>query len=645
MRAAMALPVLLAPSIVLAADASWPVSSPDGRNAITFGLSLDGALSYRVVRSGEEVLGSSPLGVRREDRSFTNGLSLVSAGEPRAVDERYVLPHGRRRERRHQARERTLAFRGRGGAQLELVARAADDGVAFRFRFPESDRARKTVIAETTGFRVPAGSTAWLLPHHDPFQYGPAYEDLFVEMAAGTRAPRAAGWSFPALFRAGRHWALVTEAAVDGSYCGSRLAAEAPGGLYRLRFPDPGEGDGVGAVNPVSSLPWTLPWRVVLLGDGPGTFLESTLVADLNPPAAVRDTSWIKPGRAAWSWWSESDSPRSAERLNAFTDLAAEMGWEYALVDANWNEMRSGTIDEVRAHAREKGVGLLFWYNSGGPHNKVTEQPRDRMHERSRRRAEFARLRDWGVRGIKVDFWHSDKPDMMRYYRELLEDSAEFHLLTNFHGCTLPRGWERTYPHLVTMEAVSGAEQYKFAEAYPRKAAWHNTVLPFTRNAVGAMDYTPVTFSDAKYPHSTTSAHELALAVVFESGVLHLADGVEAYRALPPEPKEFLKQVPAAWDETRALVAEPGRRVVVARRNEGVWYVGGISGQDGPATVAVDLSFLGPGAWTMRLIQDGDGDRSFKSVSRAVTARERLEVALRGQGGFVMRLAPEVAGK
>jgi len=495
-------------------------------------------------------------------------------------------------------------------------------------------------VEERSGFHLPSGTKAWLLPHHMPSRYKPAYEDLFHEVPVGTAAPEPAGWSFPGLFKTkGGTWLLITEAALDETYCGSRFASDAPGGVYRLRFPDPGEGRGVGEVNPSSTLPWTMPWRVVIIGDAAARIAESDLVSDLSPPSRVADTSWIKPGRASWSWWSESDSPKHAEALNRFVDLAAEMGWEYSLVDANWNFMETGKIEDVVAHAREKGVGLLFWYNSGGPHNDVTEAPRDRMLVREVRRAEFARLRDWGVRGVKVDFWQSDKQDRIRQYREVLADAADFHLLVNFHGCTLPRGWSREFPHLVGMESVMGAEQYKFSEEYQAKSAWHNTVLPFTRNVPGEMDYTPVTFTDHKYPHHTTNAHELALSVVFEVGVQHLADSDKAYRALPDGPKTFLKQVPAAWDETALVDGEPGKSVVVARRAGDVWYVGGINGQEAPQDTRVEMSFLGQGSWQLTLIRDGENDRSFATASRHVTSKDALDVAMRPRGGFVMRLA------
>ncbi|HYU79807.1 MAG TPA: glycoside hydrolase family 97 catalytic domain-containing protein [Vicinamibacterales bacterium] len=624
----------------------WTVNSPDNRTAITLTCSGGGQLLWRVTRRGGLILGESPLGIRRTDQTFVDGVTFVNATDVKNIDEQYTTLDGKRREHQVRGRERTVTFANPGGARLEIVLRAHNDGVAFRYRFPDfagTGGERKTVSEELTGFRVPSGSTGWLQPHQVVHRYGPAYEEFYDEVRAGTPAPRPDGWSYPALFHTPNGvWVLISESGFDGTYCGSHLAPNSTGGLYRVIFPDAKEGMGVGDARPTSTIPWTLPWRVVIVGDRAGDILESDLVNDLAPPARMKDTSWIKPGRAAWSWWWESDSPKHAERLNAFTDLAADMGWEYALVDANWNLMETGTIDDVVKHAREKNVGLLLWYNSGGPHNDVTEAPRDRMLVRDVRRAEFTKIREWGVKGVKVDFWHSDKQDRYRQYREILEDAAEFKLLVNFHGSTIPRGWEREFPHLIGMEAVLGAEQYKFREAFSTRAASHNTILPFTRNVVGVMDYTPVTFSDHKVKHTTTNAHELALSVVFTTGVQHFADSVQAYESLPPEPKDFLKTVPVVWDETRVLSGEPGKSVVVARRSGNDWYVAGLNA-DAVETVRVSLNFLKAGSYQLTLIRDGAEDRAFDSSSRMVTSRDIVEVAMRPRGGFVMRLRAATA--
>ncbi|MHB8902147.1 MAG: glycoside hydrolase family 97 catalytic domain-containing protein, partial [Thermoguttaceae bacterium] len=405
-------------------------------------------------------------------------------------------------------------------------------------------------------------------------------------------------------------------------------------GHYRLRFPDPGEGNGVGAVEPSSTLPWMTPWRVIVVGSGLEPVVRSTLVTDLCPPCAIDDTGWIKPGRAAWSWWSDHDSPRDYQKQIEFIDLAAEMGWEYYLVDANWTLMDGGDVRKMARYADSKGVGLLLWYNSGGEHNFVTEKPRGTMTHPFVRDFEFSLLKQWGIKGIKVDFFQSDKQNIMALYQDILRDAARHKLMINFHGCTAPRGWSRTWPNLMSMEAVKGEECYTFAEDYPAKAPWHNTILPFTRNVVGPMDYTPCGFSDDRYPHVTTNAHELALSVVFETGWLHFADRVSAYRELPEGPRQFLRQVPVVWDDTRLIAGEPGKLAVVARRHGTTWYVGGINGENQSKDLDLDLAFLGDGSFRWNLITDGGDGRSFAGKAMTVGSGSPVRVAMLPFGGF-----------
>ncbi len=636
-----ALFVCVAASSASAAD-TWTVQSPNGQ--LAYELRLDnGALSYRLGLGASsdrvQVLEWSPLGVVRDDQAFATGLSLTGKTPVRRIEESYTSQHGKRSTVQYRASEVVFSFTSEAKAPIDLVVRVTDDGAAFRYQFPETNAVVRTVREERTGFVVPAGANGWIAPRSAPGKYTPAYEELYVSDPAGTTSPIAAGWDLPALFMvAGKVWILITESDVNEHYAASHLAADAPGGRYVLRLPDQAEGQGVGASEPSSPLPWTLPWRVIIASRTPAGIFESTLVDELAAPPAIADTTWVAPGRAAWSWWSDDNSPKDEAALNRFTDFAADMGWEYSLIDANWNLMDPSALERIRAHAREKHVGLLLWYNSGGPHNVVTEQPRDRMHLRDVRRKEFAMLRDWGVKGVKIDFWQSDKQDRIAQYLDTLRDAADYHLMVDFHGCTLPRGWERTFPHLMSMEAVQGAEQYKFNPKYPAAAAWHNTVLAFTRNVVGSMDYTPVTFSDSRNPHVTTFGHELALSVVFESGLQHYADSVDAYRALPTEAIAFLKAVPAAWDESKLLAGEPGKLVVVARRKGNSWFIAGISGTDVPQTVTVSLSPLGAGPHSLSMVLDGTTPRALTSATKTVAAGTALTVDLLPRGGFVAQV-------
>ncbi len=621
---------------------SWDLASPDQSLTITVTL-VDGALTYHVAHHGVEVIHPSPLGIVREDESFADHLVFDAADAPVVIDEMYSMLSGKQRQIRNHANELTLNFHNADQAHLQIILRAYDDGVAFRYRFPETDTTTRRVTQELTGFAVSSAGRMWSQPYDQGTMHAPSYETLYTNGAPiGTRASflGGRGWSFPTLFQVDGNWLLITEADLDGSYFGAHLDPIPRNGLYSIAMPSDEEAEGYGAAEPVSTLPWETPWRVIEVSESVGTILESNLVTNLSKSSQISDTSWIHAGRASWSWWSDHGSSRDYDSLVKYVDLAAEMGWEYSLVDANWNVMSGGSVEQLIHYANQKGVGIWLWYNSGGPDNNVTEQPRDLMFDQAIRRREFARIQALGVKGVKVDFFQSDKPDIMRLYLDILRDAADFHLMVNFHGATVPRGWARTWPNLMTMEAVRGAESYTFDPTYAATAPRENTILPFTRNAVGSMDYTPVTFTDELVPHLTTNTHELALSIVFESGILHLADSAEAYRGLPDGPKDFLRHVPVAWDETHYLAGEPGSFVVVARRSGDDWYIGGINGQADGQTVALDFSFLNRDRYSMTLIEDAADGRGFNTTTGEIKPGDPLTLTMMANGGFVIRLTP-----
>lgn len=605
-------------------------------------LSGSGQLAYQVDYGSAEnrvrMINSSPLGLVLRGHDFSNGLRLEDAGETHSISEDYELLHGKRHQCHNEGRAITLKLKNLEGLSMEMEARAYSDGVAFRYRLPGGIAGRQTVEVEHTGFALPQDALLWCAPSDKAGTYSPAYETFYEsKMKVGTPAANGVGWSFPMLFCAadGRGWGLITEAGLEASYCGTRLSNSAENGVYHIAFPDPREANGLYSQTPSAELPWMTPWRVIILGTL-GTIVQSTLVTDVSPPSKVADTSWIKPGRVAWSWWSDNPSPKSATKQNKFVNLAAAMGWEYVLVDANWTIMEDGNVNDVVRYAHEKNIGTLLWYNSGGPHNVVTEKPRDCFTYGPVRQFELDWLVQKGFKGVKVDFFQSDKQDVIALYEGILRDAAQKHIMVNFHGCTLPRGWERTYPHLMSMEAVRGEECYIFDETYPKRAPIQNTILPFTRNAVGPMDYTPVGLSDNHYPHLTTWAHELALPIIFETGWLHFADRAEAYLDLPKAPKQFLKEVPVTWDETHFIAGYPGQFVILARRHGQRSYLGGINGSDRPRKEKVALPpWLGTGEHELTLIRDGATAHSLSTDRRTVRSREALEINFQPFGGFV----------
>ncbi len=593
--------------------ADWAVTSPSGDTAAEVRL-VGGRLTYAVAAFGQQVLAASRLGVQLAGADLADSLDFQESTDVETVDASYEMLHGKQRQGRLHANRRTLTFRNPDGQAIDLELLAADDGVAYRYHLPGEGRA--TLTREVTEFAFAADGQAWIQPTQVAGTHQPAYENLYANGVPIGHAAPVPSWNMPALFQTGPVWALVAESDLDEGYVGGHLDTSG-GRTYRYTLPQAAEGNGVGAREPTSTLPWTLPWRVIVLGDTATAVAESNLVHALaRPPQA--DFAWIRPGRVSWSWWSEHDSPRQLDRLRDSVDLAAELGWEHTLVDANWDVHDERDVRALVGSAAERGVGVFLWYNSGGPHNTVTEQPRDRMHDPATRAAELDKLAAWGVAGIKVDFFHSDKQAGIGLYLDIARDAAARRLMVNFHGSTVPRGWPRTWPNVMTMEGVAGAEQYAFRSDYPEAAAWHNTVLAFTRNVVGPMDYTPVTFGDQQFPHRTTDAHELALAVVFESGLQHFADSAASYRAQPDDVREFLRTVPASWDETRFLAGHPGEYVVVARRHRDTWWVGAINGAD--AARRVDLP---------PELRPGDGDLVITDGADGLTMAPRGGLAIR----------------
>jgi hypothetical protein len=590
------------------------------------------------------VLEDSPLGITRSDQGFVDGLTLDTAGAVTVVDEMYTMVTGKKSSIRNHAHERVLTFRAGASSQVQLIVRAYDTGFAFRYRFPETSSTQQTVTGETTGFKIPASSRGWLLPYDSAGEYTPAYESYWRnDVAVGTQSPTGPGWCFPALFRTPtNHWVLLADTDVNGSYFAAHLAATAPSNVYRIAMPLMNEANNVGAVNPTSTLPWATAWRMVITGATAAAVVESTMATDLAAPSAIADVSWIRPGRASWSWWDADGNPTNYAANTPYINLAESMTWEYSLIDHGWHQMGGGgTWQSLQTYAAARNVGLLLWYNSGGNHNIVSLTPRDRMNNASTRRAEMQMISQAGIKGIKVDFFHGDKPWLMQYYLDILRDAAEYRLLVNFHGSTIPRGWQRTYPNLMTAEAARGAEWYKYEAGYPADAARRNTIFPFTRNVMSSMDYTPVTFTNHNNAHLTTYGHELALSVVFESGIQHFADRPTGYNNLPAGPRTFLQQIPVTWDDTRYVQGTPGQLVVLARRKGTVWYLGGIAGDDQSRNLTVSLGFLGQGSFTAAVITDGASNTTFSERTETVTASASLAASMRARGGFVARLAPQ----
>lgn len=629
-------------------------NSPNGRVQFTVSLSDDGAPTYSISYQGAIVVEHSVLGFACEEEVFADHLTyrpeLSTPARRSTISTEQI--HGRRRTLTDDATAATITLHAPSGGLLSVDIRVYDDGAAFRYRLlsgptalqPPHAGPTRHVVRELTTVTPAPGGRAWLQPTDPPGHSTPAHEAPYLNGIEGGSPSPTWAWELPATFETPGGWLLVSESDLDETFQGSRLGPEPVHGSYTLIGPSPQEGEGVGSAFASSTLPWILPWRVFAIAAQAHDLVGIDLVDRLARPTAMTDLAWIRPGRVSWSWWAENNSPQDLAALRRSIDFAAEMGWEYSLIDANWDVHSEADLRALIDYAGTLGVRIFLWYNSGGAHNKVTERPRDRMDSAEIRRAEFARLADWGVAGIKVDFFHTDKQDGIALYLDILRDAAQHRLLVNFHGCTIPRGWSRTWPHLLSLEAVRGAENYLPDVGFPEQALTLNTILPFTRNVIGPMDYTPVTFSDQHSPHLTSTAHELALAVVFESGLLHPADSPESYRRQHPEVVSVLRRIPVAWEESVGLGGEPGSHVVLARRSDSAWYLAGIAGETAREGDVIDVAALGLphldlspsgslGTW--RILHDGDARDSITLSHQEARQGTFTTPPMNRGGGFV----------
>ena len=618
-------------------QSAWEVWSPDKKIRITLTLK-DSKPEYKVEwmrnDTGITVIEPSPLGITRKDAAFTSNLSFAQQSEIKNIDDNYKMLVGKQSEIHYQANEQTITFRNADNARIQIIIRACNDGVAFRYCFPEESKNIYTVTGESTGFKVPVNGKAWMAPYDIVQVWSPGYETNYKDgIAIGTTSPNKQGWEFPALFHTNNFWILITEANLDSTFYGAHLEAIADSGLYKIRLPEDEETYGYAIKEPSNTLPWSTPWRTIIIGETPANMIESNMVYNLSEPCKLNDISWIKPGRASWSWWLDHSSSGDYKKIVPFIDLAADMGWEYSLVDAGWDVMKNGTIEKLNDYAKTKKVGLILWYNSGGPHTKVDATPRDRMFDPSVREKEMEKIEKMGIKGIKVDFFQSDKPKIIGLYLDILRDAARHHLFVDFHGCTLPRGWSRTFPNLLSMEAVRGAEQY-WDTSFAENAHNYHTIYMYTRNAVGPMDYTPVGFSTSQVPHKTTNAHEIALSIVFESGLLHFIDNSKAYKALPDYAQSLIKSVPVSWDETKYIAGEPGKLIVIARRKGNDWYLAGINGEKIEKEISFGLPFIKEGDFSVSFICDGKDDKSLIHEQTGFKPGDTLKIKLLGRGGF-----------
>ena len=561
-----------------------PMSSPNGKITVT----IDGH-SLKVCYKKQQVLDIAEAAI-----DPTSAVTLTQR-----IKADYVMLAGKRLHCTNEANEY------RNGS---LLLRVYNDGIAFR-----------SASSSSTVYRIPEGMTRWMQ------QWTEAYEGFFPMSTTYKVKPEpsfsgvfksAEGWNnrwgYPALLEPRPNvFVLLSEANIEHGQSASCLYND--GELFRV-VADPCTSDHT-------------PWRVAIIGSL-ADVVESTLITDVSDPTKYDDVSWIHPGVVSWIYWAYNHGSNDYNIIKKYVDMAVTLHLPYVLIDAEWDEMRDGkTIEDAIDYAKKNNVKPLIWYNSSVGWIDGAPGPKFRLNKPEDREKEFAWCEKLGVAGVKIDFFSGDNQKNMDYCIDLLESAARHHLLVNFHGATIPRGWQRTYPNLLSTEGVYGAEWYNNVPTFTNRAARHNATLPFTRNVIGPMDYTPCTFSDSQHPHITSHGHELALTVLFESGLQHLADRPESYLAQPQEVQQFLSSLPAAWDETRFVAGYPGEYVIMARRSGNKWYLAGINGTD--EVKEVPLPFQGKNATSFT---DAAGkDQTWRIEKQKKTPKS---VVFQPRGGF-----------
>lgn len=614
------------------------IKSPNKKISVQFTLDKEGKSFYSIYNDKIIALESSKLGLIRDDEDFSKNLTLVKASKVEVVTDQYELINSKRKSNSYKANKQVIHLKNSSGKLLNIIFQVSNDGLAFRYYFPEKSSDLKKIREEITTFNFEADAKGWLQPMSEAKTgweaTNPAYEEYYEQgIAVGTPSPMKAGWVYPALFQTKNSWVLITESFPDKDYCGTRLKAQSPNGEYGIRFPDPREIMNAGALNPKSTLPWYSPWRIITVGDLK-TIVESSLGTDLAKPTVAKDFSFVKTGISSWSWALLKDDSTVYHVQKKFIDYASEMKWAYCLIDTDWDrKIGREKIKELADYAKTKNVGLILWYNSSGDWNTVPYTPKNKLLNAEVRAKEFKWLKETGIKGIKVDFFGGDGQSVIDYYIDIISDAADYGIMVNCHGSTLPRGIQRTYPNLVTMESIKGLEFRTFEQINENIQATHCAMLPFSRNAFDPMDYTPMVLN--KIPNikrTTTSAFELALPVLFLSGVQHIAETPAGLAPAPEYVKTFLKNLPPSWDDVKFIDGFPGKLCVIARQYNNKWYVAGINGENLEKHLSLDLSFIKKS--NGKIISDGNDSLNFSENNIQIGKATSIKVAPRS--GFVI---------
>ncbi|MFH6993411.1 glycoside hydrolase family 97 catalytic domain-containing protein [Flavobacterium sp. FlaQc-48] len=628
-------------------NAQSVVKSPDGK--LTVVLAVENNMPvYSVSYNGKTFLKNSPLGLKTNVGDFTTGLILKASADQKKIDETYQLPNIKKQSVHYTANEAVFSFTKEGKQAIDIIFRVSNNNAAFKYKIYPQKEARSCVVQEeVSGFVLPEGTTTFLCPQSKPMtgfaRTAPSYETSYTLDDSMGKNGIGEGYTFPCLFKVkNQGWVLLSETGVDSGYCGSRLMGRDKG-LYTIGFPMEGENNGNGTTAPGIPLMGETPWRTITIGETLAPVVETTIPFDLVKPKykASKEYQYTK---GSWSWIIKMDNNTTFPVQKQYIDFSAAMGYQTILIDALWDtQIGKDKIAELAQYGETKGVGLYLWYNSNGYWNDAPQGPRGMMDNVIMRRQEMAWMKSIGVKGIKVDFFGGDKQVTMKLYEEILTDANDFGLMVIFHGCTLPRGWERMYPNFASSEAVLASENLHFGQKSCDNEAVNAATHPFIRNTVGSMDFGGSAlnqfYNSENEPNKgskriTSDVFALAAAVLFQSGVQHFALAPNNLTDAPAWAIDFMKEVPTTWDEVRFLEGYPGKYVVLARRKGTKWYIAGVNAQKETAKLKIKLPMIASGE-TLRCYLDDEHLKGTVKTMKLKNSHE-IEIAIPCNGGMLL---------
>ena len=619
MKKRFLLALLITVGMLQAASGAERLTSPKGDIVVVVD-AQNGKPTYEVSLGGVQFLKPSPLGLVTTLGDFTEGLTLAGCDSQIKHDE-YWLKTTKNSHVSYDATEAVCHFTKDGKQVLDILFHITERDVAYRYKiYSRKGRGGERLVAvvngEASGFVMPDGTTTFLCPQSGPMggfaSTAPSYETSYTLDDEMGKNGWGNGYTFPCLFKTPAGWLLLSEAGTDGGYVGCRLL-NVGGSNYKIGFPQEGEMNGFGSTSASVALPFETPWRTITVGTTLAPIVETTVTNDVVRPKYQASKEYVY-GKGSWSWIIGMDPSCNFDEQKRYIDFSSAMGWRSVLVDALWDvQIGYEKMEELARYGRERGVGLFLWYNSNGSWNDAPQSPKGKMDKSAARRKEMAWMQKNGILGIKVDFFGGDKQPMMQLYEDILTDANEFGLQVIFHGCTLPRGWERMYPNYVASEAVLASENMHFGQGACDAEAQNACIHPFIRNTVGSMDFGGSTLNkhyNKDNQHGTTrktsDVFALATAVLFQSSVQHFAMAPNNLEDAPAWAVDFMKQVPTNWDETRFIDGYPGKYCIMARRAGTKWYVVGVTSDGTPLQKKIDTKAFFPKGTKPTVYTDSD---------------------------------------